>query len=252
LFIKDVKEAKNIANLHTQIVSCDNTLEVNIGKYFILNKYLKYIKIKRIESMLNEFQNNLGSISNEIQTLQQQSVLMNVKLKNRQSIRGELSQYISEMVVSQQLIDNILNTPCTDRQFIEQLHELNHKLNFIKEQSLFRDAKSCKEVNEILEKLKIKAISKIRDFIIQKILQLRKPMSNYEIIQNQLLKSRFFYEFLLANERNISKECRDEYVNTLSKVYYSYFKEYSSKISKLLVCTILSLFYLICFVFVFY
>lgn len=184
--------------------------------------------------MLNEFQDNLGSISNEIQTLQQQSVFMNIRLKNRQSIRGELSQFISEMVVPQQLIDDILNTSCTERQFIEQLHELNHKLNFVKEQS-FRDAKSCKEVNEILEKLKIKAISKIRDFIIQKILQLRKPMSNYEIIQNQLLKTRFFYEFLLANERTIAKECRDEYVNTLSKVYYSYFKEYASKVSKLLV-----------------
>jgi hypothetical protein len=58
-------------------------------------------------------------------------------------------------------------------------------------------------------------------------------MANYQIIQNTLLKNRFFYEFLLANERNVSKECRDEYVNTLSKIYYSYFKEYSSKLTKL-------------------
>jgi hypothetical protein len=49
--------------------------------------------------MLNEFQTNLCSISTEIQSLQQQSVSMNMKLKNRQAVRGELSQFIDEMVV---------------------------------------------------------------------------------------------------------------------------------------------------------
>jgi vacuolar protein sorting-associated protein 52 len=39
------------------------------------------------------------------------------------------------------------------------LHELNHKINFAKEQS-FRDAKACKETNEILDKLKIKVKNK--------------------------------------------------------------------------------------------
>ena len=43
----------------------------------------------------------------------------------------------------------------TEREFLEQLHELNHKINFVKEQS-FRDAKSCLDVRDILEKLKIK------------------------------------------------------------------------------------------------
>ncbi len=65
-----------------------------------------------------------------------------------------------------------------------------------------------------LKHLNIKATSKIRDFVIQKIYQLRKPMANYQIIQNSLLKCRFFYEFLLSNERQISKEIRDEYINT--------------------------------------
>ena len=54
--------------------------------------------------MLDGFQKNLGSISSEIQLLQQQSVSMNVKLKNRQAIRGELSQFIDEMVVPEAMI----------------------------------------------------------------------------------------------------------------------------------------------------
>ena len=50
---------------------------------------------------------------------------------------------------------HILDTPVTEREFLEQLHELNHKINFVKEQS-FRDAHSCLDVKDILEKLKIK------------------------------------------------------------------------------------------------
>jgi len=50
---------------------------------------------------------------------------------------------------------HILETAVTEREFLEQLHELNHKINFVKEQS-FREAKSCQDVKDILEKLKIK------------------------------------------------------------------------------------------------
>lgn len=43
---------------------------------------------------------------------------------------------------------------------------------------------------------------------------------------------RFFYQFLLANERTVAKEIRDEYVDTMSKIYYSYFKSYSGRLLK--------------------
>ena len=58
-------------------------------------------------------------------------------------------------------------------------------------------------------------------------------MANYQVTQDMLLKNRFFYEFLTLHDKIISKECREEYINTLSKVYFSYFKEYSSKLAKL-------------------
>lgn len=119
----------------------------------------------------------------------------------------------------------------------------------------------------------LQAVSKIREFILQKIYSFRKPMTNYQIPQNTLLKyrwapmwgfppavddlpvfkgwsrksapelftlffillpvlRRFFYQFLLANERTVAKEIRDEYVDTMSKIYYSYFKSYSSRLLK--------------------
>ncbi|PAA86508.1 hypothetical protein BOX15_Mlig013565g1 [Macrostomum lignano] len=206
-------QAVNIARLHRQIKDCDSVLE-------------------RMEAMLCEFQSDLGNMSQEIQQLQQESVRMNVKLKNRQAVRGELSQFVDEMVVPEQMISHILDTPVTERQFLEQLHELNHKINFVKEQS-YKEARSCADVRDILEKLKLKAISKIRDFLMQKIYSFRKPMTNYQNAQNTMLKYRFFNEFLINNERHVAKEVSDEYLDTTSKMYYSYFKEYQSRLMKL-------------------
>ncbi|RNA16068.1 vacuolar sorting-associated 52 -like protein [Brachionus plicatilis] len=212
--IKDYfKEAGNIIKLHDQIKSCDNILET-------------------IESMLDGFQKNLSAISNEIQTLQHQSVTMNIQFKNRQSIRGELTQFIDEMVIPEGMIRTILEGQLTERSFLECLHELNHKIEFLYEKPP-HDIKCFNDIHEILYKLKTKSIIRIREFILQKISQFRKPLQNYQITQDILGKNRFFFEFLTLHDRAIARECRDEYVNTMSKVYFSYFKEYSAKLAKL-------------------
>ncbi|XP_049329130.1 vacuolar protein sorting-associated protein 52 homolog [Astyanax mexicanus] len=211
--IKDyIKESQNIASLHNQITACDSILE-------------------RMEEMLSGFQSDLSSISSEIQTLQQQSVSMNIRLKNRQAVRSQLSQLVDELVVPSTMISVILDSPVTEQEFLEQLHELNNKINFAKELS-FRETLACSDIQDIVDRLKIKAVSKIREFILQKIYSFRKPMTNYQIPQNTLLKYRFFYQFLLANERTVAKEIRDEYVDTMSKIYFSYFKSYSSRLLK--------------------
>uniref|UniRef100_A0A8C2PYD0 Vacuolar protein sorting-associated protein 52 homolog n=1 Tax=Cyprinus carpio TaxID=7962 RepID=A0A8C2PYD0_CYPCA len=180
----------------------------------------------RMEGMLSSFQSDLSSISSEIQTLQQQSVSMNLRLKNRQAVRSQLSQLVDELVVPSTMI-----SPVTEQEFLEQLHELNSKINYAKELS-FKETLACSDIQDIVDRLKIKAVSKIREFILQKIYSFRKPMTNYQIPQNTLLKYRFFYQFLLANERTVAKEVRDEYVDTMSKIYFSYFKSYSGRLLK--------------------
>uniref|UniRef100_A0A8B9JZN0 Vacuolar protein sorting-associated protein 52 homolog n=1 Tax=Astyanax mexicanus TaxID=7994 RepID=A0A8B9JZN0_ASTMX len=223
--IKDyIKESQNIASLHNQITACDSILE-------------------RMEEMLSGFQSDLSSISSEIQTLQQQSVSMNIRLKNRQAVRSQLSQLVDELVVPSTMISVILDSPVTEQEFLEQLHELNNKINFAKELS-FRETLACSDIQDIVDRLKIKAVSKIREFILQKIYSFRKPMTNYQIPQNTLLKYRFFYQFLLANERTVAKEIRDEYVDTMSKIYFSYFKSYSSRLLKVQVRNVLGIIYL--------
>lgn len=54
--------------------------------------------------MLQNFQSELGTISSDMKRLQQQSVDISQQLQNRQKIRGELSQFVDDMVVSQNMI----------------------------------------------------------------------------------------------------------------------------------------------------
>ena len=84
--IKDyIRESGNIANLHNQIDDCDKILEA-------------------MENMLLGFQKELGSLSSEIESLQKQSISMSVQLCNRQAVRGELSLFVDDMIVTETLI----------------------------------------------------------------------------------------------------------------------------------------------------
>ena len=49
----------------------------------------------------------------------------------------------------------------------------------------------------------------------------------------KLLPCRYFNEFLMGHHRQVAREIKDEYVDTISKVYFSYFKAYISKLTKL-------------------
>lgn len=125
-----------------------------------------------------------------------------------------------------------MDIPVTDKEFMVQLISLNQKINFVKEQS-FKETRSANDVKDILEKLKIKAMAKIRTYLLEQIYKFRKPMTNYHVPQNAMLKYKFFFEFILANERNVAQEICNEYIDTMSKVYFSYFKTYTSRLNKL-------------------
>lgn len=208
-----IQQSPNIAKLHGQINECDGILE-------------------RLEDILCTFQADLGNICQEILTLQEESVSLSIRLKNKQFIRQELSSFIDEIIIPEDVITHIIDTPASEKQFLEQLKVLDQKVLFVNEQN-FRDATSCHEVKEILKTLVEKGVSKIREYCLKKVQSFRKPMTNYQITQNALLKNKFFYQFLVNHDRTAARELAAEYLDTMSKVYFSYFKEYTHRLVKL-------------------
>ena len=175
---------------------------------------------------------SLSNISYEIVDLQSKSVQMTQELTNKQEVSLKLNQFIDEILISNEMIDIILQNSVTDPDFVQQLHILSDKLHFAKEQK-FKEIRASKEIIDMLDKVRIKVVSKIRNYLIEQVYKFRKPLSNYQMPQNILLKSRFLFEFLLSHERKMAHEICTEYVNTMTKIYFSYFKSYCGRLADL-------------------
>ena len=208
-----MREKDSITDLYHRVTSCDQILE-------------------RLETILCKFQADLGNICQEIISLHEQTGSLNRQLKTKQAVRSKLGSFIEDMTIPQQVIHHIMYTPACEKSFSDHLVILDQKIHFFKEQD-FRDAMSCNDVNQTLFGLKTKAIFKVREYVLRKIRDCRKYLSNYQVPQTALLKNKFFYQFLLSHERDRAREVQTEYIETMGKVYYTYFKEYIHRLCKL-------------------
>lgn len=108
-----IKETDSITELHSQINDSDEILE-------------------RLEGMLCAFQADLSNICQEILSLQELSASLNVSLKNKQAIRNQMSEFIDDIIIPESVIKHIVETPVNEKEFIEQLIILDHKIAFVK------------------------------------------------------------------------------------------------------------------------
>ncbi|XP_050422196.1 vacuolar protein sorting-associated protein 52 homolog [Adelges cooleyi] len=209
---KYIKSGEHIVTLHKNLNECEDILE-------------------HTESVLFTFQEELQNITNEINRLRHRSIVMAQQLCNRQSVKGLMHQFIEDVIVSESLISAITTCSVTDEKFSTHLSLLNYKILFVDEQN-FKDVKSQNDVKDVIDSLKITAITKIHHFILEQINKFKKPTTNYHIPQNTLFEYKFLYEFLLNHNSTIAHEIFNNYVDAVSKVYYTYFKSYLSYLQK--------------------
>lgn len=56
---------------------------------------------------------------------------------------------------------------------------------------IFSDVRAVSDVREVIEQLKISAVTKIRAYMLEQISKFRKPMTNYQVPQNAMLKYKY-------------------------------------------------------------
>lgn len=61
-----------------------------------------------MEDMLGKFQGDLGNISTEIRSLQEQSQSMSMKLKNRKAAEQKLGSFLDNLAITAPLIEGIV------------------------------------------------------------------------------------------------------------------------------------------------
>nr|GMD22034.1 vacuolar protein sorting-associated protein 52 A-like isoform X1 [Ipomoea batatas] len=209
-----IKESDNLVSLHDQIRGCDMILS-------------------QMEALLSGFQTEIGSISSDIKILQEKSMDMGLKLKNRKVAESKLSKFVEDIIVPPRMIDIVVDGEVNE-EYMRTLEILSKKLKFVEVDPMVKTSKALKDVQPELEKLRQKAVSKVFDFMVQKLYSLRKPKTNVQILQqNVLLKYKFIISFLKEHGKEVYVEVRAAYIDTMNKVLSAQFRAYIQALEKL-------------------
>ncbi|KAH9626007.1 hypothetical protein KSS87_016820 [Heliosperma pusillum] len=208
-----IKESDNLLTLHDQIRDCD-------------------IILSQMESLLSGFQAEIGSISSDIKVLQEKSMDMGLKLKNRKVAESKLAKFVEDIIVPPRMVDVIVDGEVND-EYMRTLEILSAKLKFVVTDSVVNTSMTLKDVQPELEKLRLKAVSKVFEFIVQKLYALRKPKTNIQILQQSvLLKYKYVIYFLKEHGKEVYTEVRAAYIDTMNKILSAHFRAYIQSLEK--------------------
>lgn len=144
-----------------------------------------------------------------------------------------MSEFVQSMVIPEPMARNICEAEVNES-YLEYLDVLNRRTEFTQALRKGEIGKgvvpiSVNEVEPQVLKLKQKAISRVREFLLQRIHALKKPRTNLQMIQHNVLsKFKYMNVFLQAHAPQVYDEVQALYVDTLSKLYNSHFKAYIS------------------------
>ncbi|KAG5624529.1 hypothetical protein H5410_009747 [Solanum commersonii] len=209
-----IKESDNLVSLHDQIRDCDMILS-------------------QMETLLSGFQAEIGSISSDIKILQEKSMDMGLRLKNRKVAESKLAKFVEDIIVPPRMIDIIVDEEVNE-EYMRTLEILSKKLKCADADPTVKTSKALKDVQPELEKLRQKAVSKVFDFMVQKLYALRKPKTNIQILQQSvLLKYKYILSFLKEHGKEVYLEVRAAYIDTMNKVLSAQFRAYIQALEKL-------------------
>jgi hypothetical protein len=120
--------------------------------------------------------------------------------------------------------------------YLAYLVELNNRVDFAANFHKLgqRSPVALAEVEPVLQRLQLKAIDKIREFLLHQIHALRKPRTNLQMIQHNILaKFKYMNLFLQTHAWPVFEEVQNMYVETLAKIYAAYFKAYLNGLTPL-------------------
>ncbi|KAE9049052.1 Vacuolar protein sorting-associated protein 52 A [Phytophthora rubi] len=218
-----VMKSGDIVELHDEVQGCDNLLA-------------------KMQEMLLGFQADLGGISDEIRHLQDESIGMNVKLKNRRETEEKLQTYLDQVAVAPSLVKTIDEGEVNDV-YLHALVTLNGKLRYAAlsdpdpSGSSFdlvpSQTAAFSDVEAQLKKLKARAIARIREFLLAKMNEVKKPKTNVQMVQqNTLLPMKYLVTFLADNAPEVEEEFREVYAEAMSKTLVNVFRSYHTGLMK--------------------
>ncbi|KAK2044079.1 Vps52/Sac2 family protein [Colletotrichum somersetense] len=202
-------------DLHRSIAACDGVLS-------------------SVETNLTSFRNDLAAVSADIESLQSRSTALNVRLDNRKAVEKAFGPVVEELSVSPQVVSKISEGHIDDT-WVKMLAEVDKRATAYKKNAANQgDSKAWSDLGPLLDKLTMKAVERIRDFIVAQIKAMRSPHINAQIIQQQnFLKFKELYAFLHKHHSTLAEEISLAYMNTMRWYYANQFARYQKALEKL-------------------
>ncbi|KAK0643486.1 Sac2 family-domain-containing protein [Cercophora newfieldiana] len=213
------RDKAKFEELHRSIRACDDILS-------------------SVETNLTSFRNDLAAVSADIESLQARSSALNTRLENRKAVEKGLGPIVEELSVSPMVVSRIADGHI-DEAWIKVLADLDKRATAHKSSQQHTQSKAVEDIGPLLDKLILKAVERIRDFLVAQIKALRSPHINAQIIQQQnFLKFKDLYLFLHRHQPVLAGEICLAYMNTMRWYYLNQFTRYEKSLAKIKLHTI--------------
>jgi len=214
-----------------------------------------------LQETLLGFSADLSGLSGDIQHLQNQSLAMALQLSNRTKAEAALTLFLQKVVIPPNMANAIIYDDI-DAIFVACVMDLEAKYAYVHGDDDPSTNISCnvepgddgstsvagssfippppsqtvagREVKAHLERLRLKAIERTRQFFLDKLGELRRPKTNVRMIQvNSLLKFASLIDFLRDAAPEVYQEIKDVYTESMGKMVHALFRVYLAQLSRL-------------------
>ena len=202
-----LNESENLVALSDAVEQCDSILG-------------------SLEIVLSNFDSTLAAASDDILGYQRRSAALFDELRDKRELREQVHSFVEALVLTPRLIRDVSSAPVKGEVFALALGELERKINYVSGSERVRSSAAYKDVAIEMERLRLTAVKRGRDFVLGKIYELRQPGSNVQAQQNVLIKYRHVVRFLYEHGNNLYAELRAEYCASISSRFVDVFKGY--------------------------
>jgi hypothetical protein len=186
--------------------------------------------LTEMESTLSGYSDSLRGVSDDIRQLQFKSEELQAQLKDRVDVQEKLTSFVDAVVLPPDIVASICEDDPGSEAFIQSIELLSAKLE--KSSNYENSIPSVEESRPEFEKIKMKAVHRIREFLLAKFNSLKVPKTNIQLIQiNVLLKSKKLINFIKIQNPEMYLELINFYCSFISKINFDNYKNYVNSLN---------------------
>lgn len=187
---------------------------------------LELPKLAAAEESLLELADRLQTAETAAIDLQRNADECARSLQAGEETRNYVAAFVDRLVLDPYLIRHVVDGKVREKEYADCLGELSKKAALYDMHDM-KESAAYVELSKYLDELITTAVTKVSNFIMEKIALLKRPNTNVKIVkENVLLKHRPLVEFVELHAPNVFQEIKTSYVDTMSRTYFLLFKKY--------------------------